>query len=150
MLSTKQSQRKYNSYLNFIRRKTAGQNQQMTISILDRVSSKLNRNSVQVLVGNTRRLLALSWKMILIPFVAVLVVFLGIFSQRYNLPFSPNKLTKDPMAMAKLPFFYGLFSNLGIMLWVSAATVNFFGAMLLRSNHTKFRFMIFPEFLLFG
>jgi hypothetical protein len=81
--------------------------------------------------------------MILIPFVVVLVVFLGIFSQRYNLPFSPDKLTKDPMAMAKLPFFYGLFSNLGIMLWVSAATVNFFGAMLLRSDHTKFRFMIF-------
>jgi len=148
MLFNRQSQRKLDSYGKLFNHAVSVKAKQKLILMLDKIFDKLNRNSIQLLMGNTKRLLALNWKMILMPFVLVLVIFVEIFSQRHSLSFSPDKLTRDPLAIAKLPFFYGIFSNVGIMLWISAATVNFLGAMILRDDYTKFNFMTISGILI--
>jgi len=110
----------------------------------------MNRNSIRMFIVNTKRLFTSSWKIILIPFFMVLFIFLGIFSLRHNLPFSPNALTRDPMDTADLPFYFGIFSNLGVMLLASASTVNFLGASLLGSRHKQFHFMIISGIFTLG
>ena len=97
---------------------------------------------------NTKRLMHLSWKTILIPCAVTLLLFSGIFSQRHALPFSPEVLTRDPLTLAGLPLYYGFFSNLGVMLWASAAAVNFLGAAVLPGDRRKFLFMIVSGILL--
>jgi len=109
--------------------------------LLKRISKQFDQLSVQAFVEKTRRLLTSSLPIIVVPGVVLVIAFLAIFSLRDVLPFTPDKLTKDPLAMAKLPFFYGIFSNLGIMLWASAAAINFAGAALLRSEPRKTRFL---------
>lgn len=103
--------------------------------------SVLKRISVQSLINNAKYKLFSSWKIILLTFLLVFTTFIGIYIMRRNFVFPPDILTRDPMAVAKLPFFYGLFSNLNVMLWASSAAVNFLGASLMKNKDREFYFM---------
>ncbi len=45
-----------------------------------------------------------------------------------------TKLTRDPAAIKNFPFYYGLLSYLGVLLWSAATTVCFFTAYLIKQN----------------
>ena len=103
---------------------------------------KMAENSISSFRNRTKSLLISSWKIIGIPFGVVLFFFLGIFILRNKLPFSPGVLTTDPMETADLPFYFGLFSDIGVMIMSSASALNFFGASLSGRKHPQFNFMI--------
>jgi len=110
----------------------------------------MNHNSIHSFIDRTKKLFTSSWQNILIPFVVVLFVFLGIFSLRAKLPYSPDVLTVDPMQTADLPFYFGFFSDLGVILMASASVVNFLGASLLGRNHPRFHFLIISGIFALG
>ncbi|MEW6720958.1 MAG: hypothetical protein AB1346_10960 [Thermodesulfobacteriota bacterium] len=47
--------------------------------------------------------------------------------------------TKDPLALAEAPFYYGILSNAGILLWCSAAVLCFFCSFALGKKDNEFR-----------
>lgn len=48
-------------------------------------------------------------------------------------------LTSDPAVLSQQPFYFGMLSNIGVLLWIATATVCLFSALLLKilKRHTK-------------
>ncbi|MCF6271547.1 MAG: hypothetical protein L3J41_17700 [Melioribacteraceae bacterium] len=60
------------------------------------------------------------------------------------------KLTRDPAATKNFPFYYGMLSYLGVLLWSAATTICFFTAYLIKQNllfNKEFRFFIVSGFV---
>lgn len=55
----------------------------------------------------------------------------------------PRRLTQDPLSIAKLPFYFGIVSNIGILLWCAAAAICFFTAFILRQAQASQKFSKF-------
>jgi hypothetical protein len=97
--------------------------------------------------GHTRQgLLAQSRALLPVMFVTytpVLVLF-AIIRLQTKVPV-PN-LTRDPLAIAKAPFYFGSISNIGILFWCSAVAICFFSFRLLsdiRRNQEFQQFFLF-------
>ena len=76
-----------------------------------------------------------------IPTVVVLIII------KLQNVISVRHLTRDPLAIVKQPFYLGIISNLGILLWCSAAAICFFTFVVLRKD---FEQRIPKSFLLFS
>ncbi len=50
---------------------------------------------------------------------------------------SMSKFTRDPAAIMEINPFFGIISNIGVLLWCASATICFFGAALLRGIDKK-------------
>lgn len=81
------------------------------------------------------------------PLASASAVGLLIIAGIYILGTSKNipleYLTGDPAMINHTPLYFGVLSNLGVMLWAAAATCAFLGAGLLQKDLRKFRFLLF-------
>jgi hypothetical protein len=108
---------------------------------MDETQKTGNSFSLEQLIERTKALLIPTWKFLLITSVSVFTLFLAIYLLRPVLHISARFLTDDPTMLGNLPFYYGIFSNFGVMLWASAAAINLLGAALLKDDSRKFRFL---------
>ena len=84
-------------------------------------------------MGDRRRLKGLlpTLLSVYIP-LAALVVVLAIISLRTDIPFS--RFSRDPLAVARIPSYIGLLSNVGVLLWCASAAVCLFSFVVLRRD----------------
>ncbi|MEH1973359.1 MAG: hypothetical protein V7L02_09110 [Nostoc sp.] len=74
------------------------------------------------------KVLLLTFLITIIPF-ALILIFLKLKTQ-----VSTDYLTRDPSATMNAPFYLGFFSNIGILLWCSSATICLFSYALLKKD----------------
>jgi hypothetical protein len=77
--------------------------------------------------------------------VVVLVGVLYIVKHVTHIPY-PN-FTRDPAAITDTPAYYGLVSNIGILLWCSSAAIYLFSFMLLRGRSSSKESRLFILYL---
>ncbi|MDD5130153.1 MAG: hypothetical protein PHS66_03760 [Candidatus Omnitrophica bacterium] len=78
--------------------------------------------------------------------VFCLFLFLQILCLRTDL--SLDMFTSDIFAIANLPSYMGVFSNIGVLIWCSTAAVCFFSSVVLREINKEFsRFFLFAGFI---
>lgn len=87
------------------------------------------------------RIVALTFLATVIPLAVTFAVL------NLGEPIELGFLTRDPAAITKTKFYIGLFSNIGILLWCSAATVCLFSYEILKQNS---RSRELSNFLLFS
>ncbi|MBD2356755.1 hypothetical protein H6G41_19350 [Tolypothrix sp. FACHB-123] len=87
------------------------------------------------------KIVALIFLATMIP-VTLIFLFLNI-GQKTGISY----LTRDPSALTHTPFYIGLFSNIGILLWCAGATSCLFSYAILKKNH---RYRELSKFLLFS
>lgn len=81
-----------------------------------------------------------SLKWTILSFIALVLTGLAsIFLIHHFLGASFRDLTRDPAAVAHLPAYTGILSNLGIVLWACSASVCLFAALLLHSQPSRHR-----------
>lgn len=110
----------------------------------------LSLNAIRSIVTRTCQLLVSHWKILLIPFVVIFTLFLLLFVFQNSLPFSIDALTADPLDTANLPFYIGIFSNLGVLLMASASALNFLGASILGRGHQHFQILVLSGIFTLG
>lgn len=54
-----------------------------------------------------------------------------------------SNFTRDPVAVMRAPFYTGLLSNLGILLWCATATITLFGAAVLDTRSQRREWVLF-------
>ena len=94
--------------------------------------------SKQNLLGEFRSLLPLMIK-IYVPVLFILLI-IGLQDQ-----IPASHLMRDPLALAKAPFYFGAISNIGVLFWCSTAAIGFFSLAILK-QFSKTR--EFQQFLL--
>ncbi|MFD3164535.1 hypothetical protein [Herpetosiphon sp. NSE202] len=72
-------------------------------------------------------------------FVVCLLLILYSFSQFDHIPLST--LTRDPADITGVPFYVGILSTLGVMLWSAATGICAVGLLLLEPSHPQRRFL---------
>ncbi len=72
-------------------------------------------------------------------FVVCLLLILYSFSQFDHIPLST--LTRDPADITGVPFYFGILSTLGVMLWSAATGICAVGWLLLEPSHPQRRFL---------
>lgn len=101
------------------------------------------KNKLNLFWERCKEELRISWPLIW-PTVlvgALLLVMAYVAQEAFKIP--PGHLTRDVAQIVHLPFYTGIFSNLGIMLWSATAACAFIGAVLLwRANPKKARFLL--------
>lgn len=75
----------------------------------------------------------------------LLIIYL--LAIRFNL--APNILTKEPLSMTKMPWYAGLISVLGVLLWSTSGGCAVLGAVLKRNNPRKFWWLLATGILSF-
>lgn len=89
-----------------------------------------------------------TWQLLVafVPSILVLLIMVMV-SLIFNI--SCDKMTRDPLAIARISPLSGILSNLGILLWCSAASICFFGAILLLNIKPRdtFWFLLFSALL---
>ncbi|MBE8965245.1 hypothetical protein IQ277_03000 [Nostocales cyanobacterium LEGE 12452] len=74
-------------------------------------------------------------KILLLTFLITIIPFslISLFLQlKVNVP--TENLTRDPSAIMNMPFYLGFFSNIGILLWCSSASICLFSYILLKKD----------------
>lgn len=75
---------------------------------------------------------------IYLPLLCILVII------RLQNIIPTENLTKDPLAVADNPFYFGILSQVGALFWCSCAAICFFSSVLLtKINQKKINFILF-------
>lgn len=81
-------------------------------------------------------------------YIPVLCILFAIAIIRLPSGVAIHHLTRDPSAITRTPFYFGLLSNIGVLLWCCSATVCFFSSIVLQKNINNSK--EFSSFLLFS
>jgi hypothetical protein len=92
--------------------------------------------------ASTLESLRYSWKMLLATFVGMLLIVGGSTIVSESSGVSVRVLLNDPAHTVKMPFYLGMLSNLGVMLWASAAACCFMGWAIARKKSQKAPFLL--------
>ena len=99
-----------------------------------RINEALARTSKQQLVQIC--------ELLFFVFLAAVLVIFGAYLLSKFAKVPPYFMTEDPLQTAKFPWYTGILSNLGVILWSVAIGCSFLGAILLSANRQKFWFLI--------
>ncbi len=81
--------------------------------------------------------------------ILILIVIVAFFSSKTGIPV--ENFTKDPAAIAGINPFFGIISNIGILLWCASVSICFFSFAVLQKNRIKKKSKeVFLPFLLFS
>ncbi|RPJ52155.1 MAG: hypothetical protein EHM21_00930 [Chloroflexi bacterium] len=83
-----------------------------------------------------------SWRMLAIVLACAVIVIGSVYLIGTSDQIPVSDFTRDPAVLADAPFYTGLLSNLGVILWSCAAMACFVGSILLRGDRHKARFLL--------
>jgi hypothetical protein len=69
--------------------------------------------------------------------ISIAALYIGVLGLGFANDVSVSFFTRDPMAIAGYPFYTGLLSNIGILLWTSAAAICFLNYAILSKQSVK-------------
>ncbi len=75
-------------------------------------------------------------------FLTAFIVIIGVYLVSVIKKVSPDFMTTDPLQTANFPWYTGLLSNLGVILWSISLGCSFLGAILLSNDSKIGRFLI--------
>jgi hypothetical protein len=85
--------------------------------------------------------LSQSWKILLAVFTATLLLIAVAYLLAEGAGVPVRNLFGDPVSVAKMPFYVGIFSNLGLLMWSASAAYCFMGSAMTRKDPRKARFL---------
>lgn len=98
-------------------------------------------NPQQIKLGNQLKIVVLTFLATVIPFNLIAALFYQ--AEKVSIGF----LTRDPAAITQMPYYLGLFSNIGILLWCASTTICLFSSTILKKNP---RYRELSQFLLYA